>query len=343
MECCGVNPAYVAVSGLASFIIVYYTVSWWIGVAERNGLVGRDMNKPDHPSVAEAGGVWVAVAASFGLMILIALYRYVDAVAFHLDILLALSLLLFMSSFLGFMDDLLGWKKGLRVWQRIVFAAPLSLPLVVVKAGVSSISLPFIGAVNLGLLYPLLLIPAAVVGAANAYNMLAGYNGLEAGLAAELMVFTAIYTFYKGITHIFYASVIMLAALLGFLIYNWYPARVFPGNSFTYGFGAYYASLLIAGNFEKYGATLFTLYFIELLLFIRGLLHGVYKENFGRVMDDGSLRPPYDKAYSVTHLAIMFLEKTIGRATEKHVVYTILSWQALIGAAALYLYLYLGV
>jgi len=38
------------------------------------------------------------------------------------------------------------------------------------------------GAVDWGIFYPLAIIPIGIVGAANAYNMLAGYNGLEAGM-----------------------------------------------------------------------------------------------------------------------------------------------------------------
>ncbi len=334
----GVDPLYLAASCIVAFTVSMFSVSWWIRVAKRTGFMNKDMNKPGHPRVADAGGVWVAVAASFGLMTLIALYRYLRGIEYRLGITMALTLLLFMASFLGFLDDILGWKKGLRIWQRIVFAAPLSLPLVIVRAGVSSISLPFIGVVDLGLLYPLILIPIGIVGAANAYNMLAGYNGLEAGLAAELMLFTAVYAYIRGIDHVFYASLIMLSALLAFLRYNWYPARVFPGNSFTYGFGAYYASLVVAGNFEKYGATLFLLYFIELLLFLRGLRHGVYKENFGKPQADGTLRPPYPRVYSITHLAIILQEKIRGRATEQGVVLVIMAMQAALGLAALLLY-----
>ncbi|MDP2841599.1 MAG: hypothetical protein Q8O17_04910 [Candidatus Methanoperedens sp.] len=41
---------------------------------------------------------------------------------------------------------------------------------------------PFLGTLDIGLLYPLLIIPIGMIGASNAFNMLAGYNGLEAGM-----------------------------------------------------------------------------------------------------------------------------------------------------------------
>lgn len=318
-----------------SLLVTLTGVKWWISIGSRIGFKSRDMNKPGEVYVVDAGGVWVGVGASFGILAIIAFHRYIYNEDFHLADYMALSLLLFMASFLGFLDDILGWKKGLRVWQRIVFMAPLALPLVVIKAGVTTMAIPFIGRVDLGLLYPLVLVPIGVLGASNAYNMIAGYNGLEALQGIILFFFTAIYAFAKGIVVALMASLVMLAALLAFLYYNWYPAKVFPGNSMTYGVGAYYASTVILGNFEKFGILLFTLYFIELLLFLRGLKNHVYKENFGKPRPDGTLDEPYEKTYSLTHLAIKIQKKIRGKATEKGVVVTIVLLQVIVGVLAL--------
>ncbi len=330
-----INALFLIVSAILSLTGSLLFVKWWIKKGFETGITGKDMNKPGKPEVVEAGGVWVSVAASFGLLTYIALRIYSGFGDKYILELMALSLLLFMSSFLGFLDDILGWKKGLSIKARVLGMAPLAIPMMVIKAGCSTMALPFIGVVDFGLLYPLLLVPIGILGAANAFNMIAGYNGLEAGQGLLLMFFTAIYCYLHGIHPSFEASIVMMFALLGFLRYNWYPAKTFPGNSLTYGFGAYYASLIILGNFEKYGLLLFTLYFIEFLLFIRGILNGVYKENFGKVNSDGSLSPPYSKTYSLTHLAIKIQLILRGKATEKGVVYTILLMQALIGIVSL--------
>lgn len=330
-----IDYLYLLLSSLISLAASLLLVRWWIIKARETGFTGPDMNKPDKPMVAEAGGVWVSVAASFGILTYIALRVYSGVTGEYILDLMTLSLLLFMSSFLGFLDDILGWKKGLRIRARILAMAPLAIPMMVIKAGYSTMALPFIGVVDFGILYPLLLVPLGILGASNAFNMIAGYNGLEAGQGTLLMFFTATYCFMEGIHPSLEGSIIMLFALLGFLAYNWYPAKTFPGNSLTYGLGAYYASLVILGNFEKFGLMLFTLYFIEFLLFIRGLTNGVYKENFGKLSSDGKLLPPYNKSYSLTHLAIKIQVKIRGYATEKGVVYTILSIQAIIGILSL--------
>ena len=58
------------------------------------------------------------------------------------------------------------------------------VPLVAVEmaGGHSVISIPFVGMVPFGILYPLLLIPLAIAICSNLTNMMAGFNGLEAGL-----------------------------------------------------------------------------------------------------------------------------------------------------------------
>ena len=328
----------VAASSAVSAAVAGIGTRLWIRAAARMGFKSRDMNKPGEVYAVDAGGVWVVVGAAFGLMALIALEVYTGPPGSLVEEGFALASLLLLSGFLGFLDDIMGWKRGLPVWSRVALMAPISVPLVVIKAGHSMMELPFVGVVDLGYAYPLLLVPLGVVGASNAFNMLAGYNGLEAGMGLALMAFTAVFTYAKGIHEVTAFSLVMAASLAAFLAYNWYPARVFPGNSMTYGVGAYYAGLVILGNFEKFGVTLFALYFVELALFLRGLKDGVYKENFGLPKPDGSLDPPYPKSYSLTHVAIRVLAATMGRATERGVVAFILLLQALVGAASLLAY-----
>jgi len=331
---------FLAVAALTSAGIVLAVVPAWVRAAKERGLVGFDMNKPGRPRVAEAGGVWAVIGAVFGLFVLEALHRYVFDEFYYPVELFALVAMLLLSAFLGFMDDILGWKRGLPRWQRVVFMAPIALPLVVIKAGKSRMALPLLGIVDLGMLYPLVAVPLGVLGAANAFNMIAGLNGLEAGMAEVLLVGAALYAHIHHVAFVPEAAAVMAAAVAAFLYYNWYPARLFPGNAFTYSVGAYYAALAIIGNMEKFALAAFAPYFAEFALFLRGLAHGVYKENFGRPQEDGSLLPPYERAYSLTHAAMMAAAKLWGRATERNTVALLLACETLWVATLLLLALH---
>jgi len=325
------------ISSLISFFATLIIIRSWIRIAKRQGLVGKDINKIDKPEVAEAGGIWVVISSIFGLLLFEAIYVFTQNKYFDLLYFYSIIILLVLSSFLGFMDDILGWKKGVPQYIRILAMIPIALPLMIAKYNSYILSIPLFNRIYLGILYPLIIIPIGVLGASNAFNMIAGYNGLEVGNAIILLSFTMIFGLIKGIGIVVYVSIILMGALIAFLIYNWYPAKVFPGNTFTYAIGALYAGMIILGDIPKFGLTMFFLYYIELILFIRGLFHGVYKENFGKVKGD-SLEPPYERSYSITHLAIKALIKIRGKATERGVVIFIFILQILVGIISLILY-----
>lgn len=316
-------------------LITRLILDWWLHAARKLGFQGKDMNKANEHYAVEAGGLWVVLASVFGILMYIAIDSYLDK---QLDTipLLSIALTLLLAGLLGFADDLLGWKKGISPVKRVLFTIPISLPLVAVKAGYSTIELPLFGVVDLGPLYSLAVVPIGVVGASNAFNMIAGYNGLEALQASILLFSVIVLALFRGWIDVIYVIIPVLASVIIFLLfYNKYPAKMFPGNSFTYGIGAFYASLAIYWNFEKYAIYTFTLYFLELLLFIRGLLNGVYKENFGKVTNNGYILPPYDKSYSVTHLAIKLNIKLRGGCSEVNVVELIAIIQSAICIVAL--------
>ncbi|MCE4617388.1 MAG: glycosyl transferase family 4 [Desulfurococcales archaeon] len=321
-------------------VITAMLVSAWIPLAQRLGITGRDMNKPGKPIKARAGGFWALLGITFGLLLLCGFYAWNNALTYVSQI-YALALLALLGGVLGFLDDMLGWKKGLPARYRILAAAVIAAPLSVVAINRSSVFIPFLGDVQFGMLYPLVLVPLGVMGAANGFNMLAGYNGLEAGLALILFASTGILGLLDGNVLIVQSAMILGAALVGFLIYNWYPAKTFPGNSFTYGIGGLYAGLVVIGGYEVAGVVMFAMFFVEFILFIRGLKHGIYKENFGIPNGEGCLGEPYEEAYSVTHIAIRALQRIRGCATEKWVVYLILCIQLLISTVvitAVYIY-----
>ncbi len=323
----------------AAFASVMATVPPWISVAQQRGLVGRDMNKADGRQVAEAGGLWVVVATSLGLLVMEALNTFLNGTLYQPVPVLSLVSLLMLTGTIGLLDDILGWKKGVPQWVRVVSTIPAALPLMIAKYNAYIVHVPFLGVLYLGPLFPLLVVPLGVMGASNAYNMLAGYNGLEAGLGLVLFSFTAAFAAAKGLWFTTYASLVMAAALAAFLYFNWYPARVFPGNTMTYAVGAYYAGVVVLGDIAAFGLFMYLLYYVELLLFIRGLVHGVYKENFGRPNQDGGLEPPYPMSYSLTHVMIRVQRSLRGRATERGVTVGLMTIQAVVGAAALALFM----
>jgi len=321
---------------LASFFVVLYILPLWIKKAKQTGLVWEDMNKISSPQVAGSGGIGVVLGFVIGVLIFVA-YRvfYLKSLDFLVEIFSLLSCVLLLSG-IGLIDDLFGWRKGgLSIGSRLILVLFASIPLIVINAGKSVMSLPFLGTIDFGLVYPLVLIPIGIVGATTTFNFLAGYNGLEAGQGIILLSSLALVSFFTGNPWLSIILLCMVAALFAFLLFNFYPAQVFPGDSLTYAVGGMVAISAILGNFEKIAVFFFIPYIIETVLKLRGNLK---KHSFGKPSSDGSLDLKYNKIYGLEHASIWFLKKLNIKSTEKRVTYSIWLLQILIIAISLVIF-----
>jgi|SRR5690625_346491 len=104
---------------------------------------------------------------------------------------------------------------------------------------------------ELGWLYPLLII-FMLVGSSNAVNLTDGLDGLLAGTASVAFGAFALLTSYYypefEIMSIFALTVV--GALLGFLVFNAHPAKVFMGDTGSLGLGAAIAAIAILTKME---------------------------------------------------------------------------------------------
>ncbi|MEM4325827.1 MAG: glycosyl transferase family 4 [Candidatus Pacearchaeota archaeon] len=315
-----------------SFFVSFYSIPFWIKKAKSAGLVWEDMNKyKKEKNIAGSGGVVVIIAFSAGIFSYIAIRTFLFNIEDGTNLkIFALLSVIFLFTLIGIVDDLFGWKmRGLSAKTRIFLGIFASTPLIVINAGVSTMNFPFLGPIELGLIYPLLFIPIGIVGAAASYNMLAGYNGLEAGQGIIILGFLSYVAYKTGNPWLSIIGLIMVFALLGFLFYNFFPAKVFPGDSLTWSIGSLIACMSILGNFEKIAMFVFIPYIIEVGLKIRGRLK---KQSFGKPNKEGGLDLPYNKIYGLEHLAIYILKKIkpSKKVYEKEVVYLIYGFQIII-------------
>ena len=326
-----------ATAFVTALITSMFVTKEWIRVAKARGIVGKDINKEGNVYVPEGGGVGFVMGTVMGAFAAIALSVFVFRTDTWLVYLLASITTFLMAAFIGFIDDVLGWKRGLSHRAKVLSTLPIAVPLVAVNAGVSVMCLPFLGCIKFGILYPLLIVPIGIVGATNAFNMVAGLNGLEASMASVIYATLGLIAYQHSRTTSAVLSFASLGASLGFLYWNKYPAKVFPGDVFTYAAGSMIAAIAIVGNLEGAALILFIPYFVELFLYLYGKAHGVEKESWGKPKGV-CLEIPYDKPYSVTHLAMLFLKKIKGCAKERDVVMLLVLVETIIAVLVLTIY-----
>jgi UDP-N-acetylglucosamine--dolichyl-phosphate N-acetylglucosaminephosphotransferase len=329
--------AYIIVF-LVSFLVVFFITPKIARKLKEQGITGVDVNKAERPAIPKIGGI--AILLGFSIAILLSLQ--LESIGINHEYMLAAICSITLIAVMGLLDDLLELPDRYKVLLPL-FAA---IPLMVIKAGTSTMSFifftvnfdlgvyafPLLGPVDINL-YTLLLIPLGVVACSNLVNLLAGFNGLEAGAGAiiSFSIFTASILLGGMGLHTMETSFLMIAifgACLAFLFFNWYPARIFPGNIATFMIGAAIVAAVVTGNMERIGAICLTPQIIEFLLKARSPSFSA--ENFGRVGKKGRLY--YNgRVYSLTHL----LMKTI-HPTEKQLVIILLAFQVLCGAVAVW-------
>jgi len=313
-----------------SFLVTFMSMPFWIRKAKKIGLIWSDMNKYEKVKVAGSGGIIALLGFILAVLVYIALKTFYFKSGEHIVEILALTTSVLMFAGIGVIDDLLGWQHGgLSKNLRILLCVFAAVPLAVINAGHNSIDLPGLGIVSLGLLYPLLLVPLGIVATSTTFNMLAGFNGLEAGQGIIILTGLSFVSYFSGNSWVALIGLYMAAALVAFWIFNKFPAKVFPGDALTYPVGGLIAMMAILGNFEKIAVFFFILYILEVVLKSRGNLK---MQSFGKPNKDGNLEMPYKKIYGVTHLALWILKKIKrdGKVYEKDVVYLIYGFQIMI-------------
>ncbi|PIN90847.1 hypothetical protein COU60_00700 [Candidatus Pacearchaeota archaeon CG10_big_fil_rev_8_21_14_0_10_34_76] len=319
------NSLIIVIPIAISFLASLFFLPFWIRKAKEIGLLWEDMNKFSSESVAGSGGIIAIFAFTLGVLVFVAYRVFIlESSQFLIEILAVLTVILILAG-VGLIDDLLGWRKGgLSRRYRLLLIAIATVPLVVINAGKSVVSIPFLGAIELGLIYPAVVIPLGIVGSVATYNFLAGFNGLEAGQGILILSGLSIVSYLTGSSWLSVICLVMVGALLGFLVYNLPPARVFPGDSLTYCVGGLIAMVSILGNFEKIAVFFFIPYILETVLKSRGKLK---KYSFGKPNEDGSLELRYPKIYSLNHFSIYIMKKANIKPTEKKVVLSIWAFQ----------------
>jgi len=310
---------------LFSFAVTFLLTPIFIRFLRKAGIMGTDIHKANKPLLPTSAGIPVALGIFFSMMFFVFIRTFIYDNTGDLVYVFAAVATMLLITFIGFLDDLLHNKVksadgdnrsgGLRKLQKVILTLPAAIPLMVIAAGTTTMGFPFIGEINFGMLYPLILIPIGVVGAANMVNLLGGLNGMEASLGSVYMLMLGLYAYFVANSAV--AALIAFStfgALVGMLYFNKYPAKLLPGDSIQYLLGASLVSIAVLGNMEKAALIVSIPFFIELCLKLKG---GIRMPNttVGFLNKEGKVQSHYKKIYSLPHIWMRS-----GKFSEKQIV-----------------------
>jgi UDP-N-acetylglucosamine--dolichyl-phosphate N-acetylglucosaminephosphotransferase len=296
-----------------SFVTSFLMIPVFIRFMHATGIIGYDIMKAKKIPVADMGGPGVITGFMAGMFTFIALEVFKPDVAFDLVSVLASLNTILIITLIGIFDSLTSRMKdreghgiferlkrrGIPGWVYFFIPLPAAAPLMAVNVGKSYLVFPFLGRIELGIIFPMIIVPLAVLFCSNATNFLAGFNGLEAGMGFVLHITLGIYALQFGRFEAATLAFVFAAALLSFLRYNWFPAKVFPGD-LNHTIGAVVVCVALLGNMEKFASLCFLPWIIESFLKLSSRFKA---ESYGLLQRDGTVKSN-GNIRSLTHLVM---------------------------------------
>lgn len=155
---------------------------------------------------------------------------------------------------LGFLDDFIKIKyhknEGLRPYQKIIGQVSIATIIAIFVYFNLGSNIDFFGInINLGIF----IIPFIVifyVAVTNAVNLTDGLDGLATGVSGSYLIFFGIIVALLGEYNFSIISFALVGALLGYFVFNCYPAKIFMGDTGSLALGGVIASLAVFTKLE---------------------------------------------------------------------------------------------
>ena len=156
---------------------------------------------------------------------------------------------------IGLLDDLLkkkhGRNLGLTAKQKLLFQAVVAVfsAIYCLRAELTVLNIPFLGSkVDIGG-WTLPLVVLVFLGTVNAVNLTDGLDGLAAGVSVPFFLCLGVLIAYSGEVSLSVVCFCLVGSLLGYLVFNVSPAKVFMGDTGSLALGGFAASIAaFSGN-----------------------------------------------------------------------------------------------
>ncbi len=286
----------IAVMIVASFIATMATVPCAIKKLKDKDVVVKDRYKRDLRDIPTRGGL-VIIGVVFLVFSIATLLEHLPVpVVVHLtDSDWAIVTVAGLFAAFGLVDDFVDVGRPVKIFVLFFFSYRL-----IFEITSTTVLVPFIGYIDFGVFYLLLIIPVYVLVVANLVNMHSGFNGLAAGLSAIVIAFMLLKLIIASCNTGVFLLACLLGATLGFLWYNFYPARIFWGNIGALSIGAAIGAAIVVSGFLVSGFVMLIPHTVNFLMYAYWrLMHRVNPDDwqwrivkFGRTRADGTLEVP---------------------------------------------------
>ncbi len=234
-----------------AFILCFLITPLSIKLAKKYGIVDipKDKRKIHKGAMPRIGGVAIVISMFVTLGIYYFFTKMVPSIALD-EKFVGYVIGAFVIALMGFIDDMI----NLRARYKFIFQLIAASVIYIFGVSISGIKIPFLYAdvIDFGFLaYPITLL--WVIGVTNAVNLIDGLDGLAAGISAiSSIALLAIFVTTSASLEAMIIIAALVGATLGFLPYNFNPAKTFMGDVGSNFLGFTLATVSILGFAKGY-------------------------------------------------------------------------------------------
>lgn len=229
--------AFLSHAAFGAALMLLSAVLTWV-LIHRVKIVDMPNERSSHVRPTPRSGGLAVVASFFvGLMGLYLLADTVELVTpYFLGFFASCAVLVIVSLW----DDL----KGLGFRSKLLTQAACAGVVLTFGIVLDRVPVPFDGVVHLGVIGYVMTL-AWLVAMTNAFNFMDGLDGLAGGTAALAAAMFGVVTLIEGSHFVYLTSWVLVGSCLGFLVFNFPPARIFMGDVGSQFLGFGFAALAI--------------------------------------------------------------------------------------------------
>ena len=246
----------IAIAFILAFIVAFMATPYTIKIANKIGAVDipKDKRRMHTKRMPKFGGPAVILGFIISMIYLIIVMSIEESLDLFTEQeygkkLLGVLLGIVVIAITGIIDDI----KTLKPWQELIGQTIAAIIVVAFGIQIEHLNIPFLYRVGLSEAFSTIITVLWIVGVTNAINLIDGLDGLSSGISLISCISLLIIFLMNGSPMI--ATVIVTAmsgALVGFLPYNFSPAKTFIGDTGSNFLGFMLAVVSILGVAKTY-------------------------------------------------------------------------------------------
>ncbi|OIJ21762.1 undecaprenyl-phosphate alpha-N-acetylglucosaminyl 1-phosphate transferase [Anaerobacillus alkalidiazotrophicus] len=223
---------------LISLVASLCSVPFVKEIAVKFGIVDQPSNRKIHmKQMPRLGGLAIILGFFAGFLYISPTNPYLMPIILGACIIIVI----------GILDDKFTLSYKIKLAGQVAAAA------IVVFSGltVEFIYLPMLHRVELGMLEYIFTM-LWIIGITNAVNLIDGLDGLASGVSTIALAAILFMAIINGQMFVATVTLLLMASTLGFLVFNFYPAKIFMGDTGSLFLGYFISIISILGFFKSF-------------------------------------------------------------------------------------------